>query len=120
LFQYYELFQLDKSQARERIIRVFTNYRGRKNKAKESTAETDALKKAASSLFDLKSYSKGKSVFLKRHRDQVLARRDELIKSEGLIPVAAYQKASKQLWLEEENHEYWDSIAEGLSDDIFT
>jgi hypothetical protein len=98
---------------------VFTNYRGRKAKATQAKADNDALRAAAASIIDLKTYSKGKTVFVKRNKSRILERRDLLIKKEGLVSVAAYQKATKQLWNEEENQDYWEAQAEGLADNVF-
>jgi hypothetical protein len=108
--------------AREAIIRKFTNYRklNLKGESPGQTTEAAAMTLAANALADLRSYSKGQSVFKIRKHDDIRARRDEILRSDpSLAQIGAYSKAVKQLWAEEEDHGFWEAQALEIGNDVY-
>lgn len=107
-------------QAITTIIRKYTNYLNRARQNENGHTNTAAIKAAANSLVDLKTYSKGKTVFKKRKHEQIHARQQKLMETNPTLPrIGAYQSALKQLWAEEEDHDYWEAQAKATADDIF-
>ena len=85
-------------EARNTIIRKFTNYRNKveRNAKKVSTNDDiiEAMKSAAYALIDLRTVSNGKNLFRRKHHEMIISRRDTLMKEDPSLPqVAAYQKA---------------------------
>jgi len=116
-------WQMTLAIARETIIRKFTNYRNAKKRSSETRlTETDlydAMKQAASALVDLKTFSKGRSLFKKNHFPQITTLRDTIVRETPSISrVGAFQKAMKVLW-DGADQEYWETRAVGESEDIF-
>ena len=109
--------QFDRSRAREAIVRKFTNYRNRNRSKDQSNEAVEAMKDAAAALLDLKTSSKGRSLFKRRKFTEILDRRDQILESDPQIPaVAAFQKAYKQMWTDADQ-EYWEAQAEVVDDD---
>jgi hypothetical protein len=109
--------------AREAIVRKFTNYRNtyRRNQEERLTDRDlqDTMRLAASALLDLKTFSKGKSLFKRRKNSDILAKRDEIMLDDPVISkVGAYQRALKLLWNGAEQ-EVWEAQAAGEAEDIF-
>lgn len=110
--------------ARDMIVRKFTNYRNHmKRIQKTDSASADdlieSMKRAASALVDLKSYSKGKALFKKKTHTKIAVLRDSLLRNNpNLSRLGAYQKALKQKW-SEADHEYWEVKAIGEAEDIY-
>lgn len=116
---------MDVATARDTIIRKFTNYRGdllrkeaRTNPDLDAHAEMEAMKQAAAALIDMKSFSKGRSLFRKRKEDEIMALRDQIQAIEHIPQVAAFQKAWKSLW-NEADQDYWETQAVGELEDVF-
>jgi hypothetical protein len=109
--------------ARTAVIRKFTNYRNlHKNETTSSGENTEvaAMREVANQLADFRTYSKGRTVFKLRKHNEIRARQEALCRADpSLAPIAAYSKAVKQLWSEEDDHGYWEAEARELGDDIF-
>jgi hypothetical protein len=114
------LAKFDYKQTLDTIIRKFTNYRNsRKRQMEGGTAEIEIMKVAAAALVDLKSFSKGRSLFRRERREEILARRSEILENDPkATPVGAYQVSLKELW-EAANQKYWEQRAAELSQDIY-
>lgn len=99
-----DALQLDVAQARQKIVKKFTNYRyAHKENSTNTSASNKALafSDAASAYFiDVKSYSKGKSLFREQNQSQINLLRDKLMEEGHLPRVAADQKAVRLLWSE--------------------
>lgn len=115
--------------ARDSIVRKFTNYRNTRKKliadphggihSCECAEIAEGLKTSASAIFDLKSFTKGRSLFKERKNDEILDRRDQIMEEEPSLPqIAAYQKALKQLWVEADQ-DWWEAQAVDLTENIY-
>ena len=77
------------------------------------------MKSAASALVDLKTYSKGRTLFKKKRNTEILAKRAEIMAKDPSLPkIAAYQKALKQLW-SNQDQDVWEARATGEANDIY-
>ena len=77
------------------------------------------MKAAASALIDLKTFSKGRSLFKRKKNSEILERRAEIMDENPNVPhIAAYQKALKQLW-SEQDQDVWEAQAIGEVEDIY-
>jgi hypothetical protein len=84
----------------------------------DHTAEIESMKVAAAAIIDLKSYSKGRSLFKKEMQHMITTRRSEILASDPKASaVGAYQTALKELW-GDANQKYWEQRAIGDSKDI--
>jgi len=109
--------------AKDTIARKFTNYRNNyKRKHENRLTDNDlyeAMKHAGSALVDLKSYSKGRNLFKKRHLDEISALRDDIVRNTpGISRVGAFQKALKTLW-SKADQQHWETQAVGDVEDIY-
>jgi hypothetical protein len=98
------------SKANNAILRKFTNERFRYKGEGSNThkQETDALKTAASALFDLKSVTKGRNLFRRKKYGEILQRRDSIVREDPSLGFAgAFQRALKELW-QEADQDYWE------------
>ena len=116
-------FQMDYSSAKDAIIRKFTNYRN--NRRRNATATVDegdllqAMKTAASALFDLKAFSNGRELFKKRMQPEIVARRSEILREKpNTHMIAAFQMAFKEMW-ERADKDLWEQRAGEESENIF-
>jgi hypothetical protein len=113
---------MSRTEARIAIVRKFTNYRTRNSKAPDDTQVLlEAMKVAASALFDLKSITKGRTLFKRKRYVEIIRRRDEIMLNDPLISqLGAFQKANKELW-QEADQEHWEREAslEFNDDSIF-
>lgn len=112
--------------ARKCIIRKFTNYRNKhqtESALKEGMSDAklyEAMKKAATSLLDYRTFTKGKSIFAKQNEAMIVARRDKIYKEEnedGLPLIACYQKALKEFWLTADR-DHWENLAIDQPEDL--
>lgn len=112
--------------ARKCIIRKFTNYRNKhqtESALKEGMSDAklyEAMKKAATSLLDYRTFTKGKSLFAKQNESTIMARRDDIFKNEnkdGLPLIACYQKALKESWLVADR-DHWENLAIDQPEDL--
>src|ERR1700744_6133053 len=96
-------FQMELSEARQALLRKWTNYRATKldTSSAPNAPQVAALKAAAAALCDLKAYSKGKSLFKEQNETGIKMRQNQIL---GLNPsmsqIGAYQTALKELWRE--------------------
>jgi hypothetical protein len=113
---------MDPSEAKKALLKKFTNYRRTRaskddmdvdEKPEVTTAET-----AAAALWSLKKFSTGKAAFVDSKQDAITNLRNQLVAETGCKPIAAYQKAVKKLWDEEEDHNLWESQSKGDIKDI--
>jgi hypothetical protein len=111
---------MTRTDAKESIVRKFTNYRNnRKEKPDDRHTEIEALKNVASALLDLRSFSKGKALFKKQKKREILERKALLMADDPTIPpIGAFQKATKQLW-DEADQDRWEAQAGSDADEIF-
>ena len=121
--QVHNVWQMTLAVAKETIIRKFTNYRNNyKRKHEHRLTEVDlyeAMRQAGSALVDLKSYSKGRNLFKKRHFDEISTLRDDIVrKTPGISRVGAFQKALKTLW-SNTDQQHWEAQAVGEAEDIY-
>lgn len=112
--------QMTRSMAVDSIMRKFTNYRNnRKEKPEGRDTEIEALKSNAAALFELRSFSKGKALFKKQKKKDILIRKAELMAADPMLaPIGALQKATKQLWSEAEQ-DHWEAQATSDADEIY-
>jgi hypothetical protein len=111
--------------ARDAIVRKFTNYRNtyRRNQEERITVTDrellDTMKLAASALVDLKTFSKGRSLFKRRKHSDILKERDVIMLDDpNMSQVGAYQKALKLLW-NDADQDIWEAQAQGEAEDVF-
>ena len=106
------------STARDAIVRKFTNYRNHQKEVDfRGCREALAMKELSKQLADLKTFSRGKTLFKKRNSDLISAEQETLLElNPNMLPVVAYQKAVMSLWSQEDK-ELWDKLAEGEIDD---
>ena len=110
---------MDYTDAREAIIKKFTNYRYANNDAAEGGAKQISRKAAANALADFQAVHKGKELFKVDMAPQIAALRDRLKASRSqLSQIGAYQMAVKQLW-EKQDQAAWEELAAAKVDDIF-
>jgi hypothetical protein len=110
------------SLARDTIVRKFTNYRNKMRRGGDDTATrelSEDLKRAADALVNLKSFSKGKSLFKRTLNTEILSKRDEILQDNpSLTRIGAFQKALKLLWASA-NQDYWEAQACGEIEEIY-
>ena len=69
------------------------------DKDEKGSDDPAGCKLAADALIDMRSFTRGKSLFRKRKERAILTRRDELMLANPKISkIGAYQKALKELW----------------------
>jgi hypothetical protein len=102
------------------IIQKFTNYRqSRKKVIDDRTAEIEALKAAAAALVDLKTFSKGRTLFRRRMHTQIRQKKESIMAdSPHISAIGAYQKAQKILW-DEADQDHWEADAVAERNDIY-
>jgi hypothetical protein len=107
---------MTRANARSTLLKRFTNYRRTRRVAPadegESAGEESELKAAkvaSDGLWDIKTFSNGKSAFVESKQDDIVTLRDDIVTKTGLRPITAYQKAVKTLWDGEKDRDYWDS-----------
>jgi hypothetical protein len=79
------------------------------------------MKIAVSALFDLKSITKGRSLFKRKKYVEIIRRQDDIMMNDPLASqLGAFQKASKELW-QEADQDKWerDASLEHNEDSIF-
>jgi hypothetical protein len=110
------------SNAREALLRKFTNYHNnqKRNTGLDSSTEMiAAMNVSASALFDMKSQTSGRDLFRQRMESDIMARRTEILNEvPGLSPIAAFQKALKELW-DRADRAVWEKEAVASSKDIY-
>ena len=111
--------------AKETIVQKFTNTRNswkRNSHGENRVSERelhDAMVSAANALVDLKSFSKGKSLFRKKNENEIIEKRNVLVNSPiNMSPIGAYQKALRILW-SEADQDKWEAKAAGELEDIY-
>jgi hypothetical protein len=112
------------SDAQSAIVGKFTNYRSRNKSqlagshSESESAEIEALKVAAAALFDLKTVTKGRTLFMRQQSPDIIRRRDAILEENpALSQIGAFRKASKQLW-QEADRVQWEKDALESSDDF--
>lgn len=113
--------KMTQASAMDALVRKFTNYRNTRKRGLDEVQISiiENLKIAAAAIVDLKTYSKGKTLFKMRKSAEILARRDELVEeNQDLSQVGAYQKALKELWVSADQ-EFWEAQAASVADDIY-
>lgn len=74
---------------------------------------------AASVLYDLKTATKGRSLFKRNKYDEIIKRRKEIIDDQpSMSQVGAFQMALRELW-EKADQEYWERKGSDSSDFVF-
>jgi hypothetical protein len=112
------------SEAKKALLKKFTNYR--RTRANKEDADVDekpevrTAETAAAALCDLKKFTNGKAAFIVSKQDAINSLRSKLVAETGCKPIAAYQKAVKKLWDDEEDHNFWELQSKGDIKDITT
>jgi hypothetical protein len=109
------------TEARETIIRKYTNYRNSELRsigfdAGFNRSDFEKYKESAEAITAFRTFSKGKALFAEQNKDEINKKRDEIyLDSNGTVPmIAAYQKALKLLWTEAEQST-WEIAAKDRS-----
>lgn len=111
---------------RESIMRKFTNYRTRNRNTGDQGPEPkckwdkqELLERAANAIIDMKSFTKGKSLFKRRKHAEILEKRDLILsKTPGCSQIGAYQKSLSMLW-SDADQEWWENRASSEKDEQY-
>jgi hypothetical protein len=118
-------YQMSYANAREALLRKFTNYHNNQKRTAQAGLDSPAadtitaMNVSASALFDMKNQTSGRDLFRQEMEPDIMARRAEILKeTPGLSPIAAFQKALKELW-DRADQAVWAEEALVSSEDIY-